>query len=137
MKCNFEGCEKENASFVPDAVRFWYCDKHMWKGEMTPEADEHCVTSVSDVTPETIMKEMAETFAERHKIYGDNYKQIGDVMTKLFPLGITLSSPNEHNSFSLFSMMVVKLTRLANSNLKHKDSVHDIGVYAAMLESLQ
>jgi hypothetical protein len=32
--------------------------------------------------------------------------------------------------------MIVKITRFANSGLKHKDSIHDAAVYAAMVESL-
>ncbi|MCK5018813.1 MAG: hypothetical protein KAS32_17250 [Candidatus Peribacteraceae bacterium] len=88
------------------------------------------------ITPAEILAEMAETFKKRHKIYGDNYKQIGEVMKAIFPVGIDLLTPEQHNNFSLFSMMIVKVTRLANSNLKHKDSVHDLAVYAAMMESL-
>jgi hypothetical protein len=32
--------------------------------------------------------------------------------------------------------IVSKATRLANLNLQHQDSIHDLGVYTAMLESL-
>jgi hypothetical protein len=32
--------------------------------------------------------------------------------------------------------MIVKITRFANSDLNHKDSIHDAAVYAAMVESL-
>ena len=88
------------------------------------------------VTPEQILAEMIETFQERKKLYGDNYKQIGKVMEALFPNGVTLKTIKEHNRYHLFLMIMVKVTRLAQTNLKHKDSVHDLAVYAAMLESI-
>ena len=40
------------------------------------------------------------------------------------------------NKWHLFELMVVKLTRFANSGLTHQDSIHDLAVYAAMVESL-
>ena len=76
---------------------------------------------------------MAKTFKERGEIYGDNYKQIHAVITAMVPDGCLTE---DWNKFHPFFMIIVKLTRLANSNLEHKDSVHDIGVYAAMWESL-
>lgn len=86
-------------------------------------------------TPDQILHDMAETFKKRSEIYGDNYKQVGDVMMALFP-DDKIGTTEDWNRFHCFFMIVVKLTRLANDNLKHKDSVHDIGVYAAMWESL-
>jgi|TARA_R100001015_G_C4629178_1_gene189825 hypothetical protein len=83
-----------------------------------------------------ILLSMAETFRERNKIYGDNYKSVGEVMMALFPDGIELSSKDQFNKWHLFELMVVKLTRFANTNLSHKDSIHDAAVYAAMVESL-
>tara|TARA_Y100000401_G_C8270209_1_gene197956 strand:- start:207 stop:506 length:300 start_codon:yes stop_codon:yes gene_type:complete len=83
-----------------------------------------------------ILLSMAKTFRERNKIYGDNYKSVGEVMMALFPDGIELSSKDQFNKWHLFELMVVKLTRFANTNLSHKDSIHDAAVYAAMVESL-
>ena len=48
-----------------------------------------------------ILQDMATTFKERNKVYGDNYKTVG-----------------------------------INTNLTHRDSIHDAAVYAAMIESL-
>ena len=87
-------------------------------------------------TAADILAEMAETFRERNKVYGDNYKRVGDVMIALFPQGVTISTAEEFNVWHLFELMVVKLTRFANSNLSHEDSIHDLAVYAAMVESL-
>lgn len=87
--------------------------------------------------PAALLEEMAETFRERGEMYKNNYRQIGAVMAALYPDGITLKTIDEHNRFHLFLMMQIKMTRLVNMNLHHQDSCHDIGVYSAMLESLQ
>lgn len=83
-----------------------------------------------------ILAEMADTFRERNKVYGDNYKRVGAVMMALFPQGMSLTSAEDFNKWHLFELMVVKLTRFANSGLTHQDSIHDLAVYAAMVESL-
>ena len=83
-----------------------------------------------------ILGEMAETFRERNKVYGDNYKRVGDVMVALFPEGVELKTQEDFNTWHLFELMIVKLTRFANSNLTHVDSIHDCAVYAAMVQSL-
>lgn len=83
-----------------------------------------------------ILAEMADTYRERNRVYGDNYKRVGAVMAALFPEGMKLSRAEDFNSWHLFELMVVKLTRFANSGLTHQDSIHDLAVYAAMVESL-
>jgi len=91
---------------------------------------------MKEKTAADILADMAETYRERNKVYGDNYKRVGDVMAALFPDGVRLDAPHEFNVWHLFELMVVKLTRFANSGLKHQDSIHDLAVYAAMVESL-
>lgn len=83
-----------------------------------------------------ILATMAETYRERNKIYGDNYKRVGEVMTALFPRGVGLYSVDDFNKWHLFELIIVKLTRFANSDLTHQDSIHDAAVYCAMVESL-
>jgi len=83
-----------------------------------------------------ILAEMADTFRERNKIYGDNYKTVGNVMLALFPDGMSHKTDHDYNIWHLMELAVVKLTRLANSKMTHKDSVHDAAVYLAMLESM-
>lgn len=83
-----------------------------------------------------ILDEMADTFRERNKIYGDNYKRVGAVMAAMFPNGIMLKTADDFNRWHLFELQIVKLTRFANSGLTHIDSIHDEAVYAAMVESL-
>ena len=40
----------------------------------------------------SILVEMGETFRERNKVYGDNYKRVGEVMNALFPDGVELKT---------------------------------------------
>ena len=83
-----------------------------------------------------ILAEMAKTFKERNLVYGDNYKRVGAVMEAMFPHGVALQSAEDFNRWHLFELLVVKLTRFANSGLTHQDSIHDASVYGAMVESL-
>lgn len=83
-----------------------------------------------------ILATMAETYRERNKVYGDNYKIVGQVMAAMFPRGVGLYTPEDYNKWHLFELIVVKLTRFANSDLSHIDSIHDAAVYCAMVESL-
>jgi hypothetical protein len=84
----------------------------------------------------SLMERMAGTFRERNKVYGDNYKSVGAVMTALFPNGVSLLTKEQFNTWHLFELMIVKITRFANTEMMHKDSIHDAAVYAAMIESL-
>lgn len=82
-----------------------------------------------------ILQSMASTFAERNKVYGSNYKNVAPIIKALWPQGVPSSLvTTEH--WHLFELMVVKMTRFANSGLTHVDSVHDMAVYAAMIESI-
>ena len=87
--------------------------------------------------PIDCMEKALETFKERNKVYGDNYHQHGKVMTALFPEGVSLSTIEDYNRFGIVNMLVAKLTRYCQGWPKsHQDSIHDMGVYAFMLESL-
>lgn len=87
-------------------------------------------------TPHHILREMGRTFEERGKIYGDNWKRIGVVMDALAGgEAVTIEGPDDWLKWSLFFLMVTKMTRLATTDIEHIDSVHDLAVYAAMLES--
>lgn len=81
------------------------------------------------------LEAMAKTFRERNAVYGSNYKMVGKLMAIFFPNGVTpavLSS----DQFHLFELVIVKLSRLAISDLQHQDSAHDAGVYCAMIETI-
>jgi hypothetical protein len=85
--------------------------------------------------PADILDTMAATFRERNATYGDNYTRIGPTLALLYPDGITLKTPDDFVRFHFIVLIVVKLTRFTSSGSTHIDSVHDLGVYAAMLES--
>lgn len=87
-------------------------------------------------TAADVLVEMADTYRERNKVYGDNYKTVGAVMAALFPEGVELKTAADYNRWHLFELLVVKLTRFANSGLTHQDSIHDLAVYAAMVEAI-
>jgi hypothetical protein len=81
-----------------------------------------------------ILGEMAATFAERNAVYRDNYTLVAPVIKALFPDGV----PSElvtKDRWHLFELIIIKLTRFAKSELIHQDSIHDVAVYAAMIES--
>jgi hypothetical protein len=92
---------------------------------------------IADVqTVPEIMRSMAQTFEERNKVYGASYLKYGNVMTALYPDGLTLKAIDDFNRFGVLSMIVSKLTRYTANETGHKDSAHDMAVYAAMLEEL-
>lgn len=82
-----------------------------------------------------ILDAMAETYRERNAVYGDNYKRVGPMMAVLFPDGVPPEVLHS-DQFHLFELILVKLSRFAISNLSHQDSIHDAGVYAAMIEHI-
>lgn len=89
-------------------------------------------------TADQFLTEAAETFKEKNKEYGDNYKNVGGAMAALFPDGVTLKTADDFNRFHIFMLGVVKQSRYCINWNKggHQDSVHDNTVYSAMLESI-
>ena len=82
-----------------------------------------------------VLDEMAQTFRERSAAYGSNWQMVGRLMQVLFPDGVPTELPH-HHQFHLFELVLVKISRFAVSNLEHNDSIHDAGVYCAMIESV-
>lgn len=81
-----------------------------------------------------ILDGMAHTFRARNAVYGSNYKMVAPLVKVLFPDGV----PPElvvTDKWHLFELALVKLSRLAISKIEHVDSVHDMGVYCAMVEA--
>lgn len=87
-------------------------------------------------TAADVLAEMADTYRERNKVYGDNFRNVGPIMKALHPAGIGLESAEDHEMFHLWNLIVVKLSRFAVSKLTHMDSIHDAAVYCAMIESI-
>jgi hypothetical protein len=81
-----------------------------------------------------IFREMATTFEERNGRYKSNYKACANVMAALFPEGVPPDLAHS-DAFGLFYMIIGKVTRFAATDLAHVDSVHDIAVYAALIEA--
>jgi hypothetical protein len=81
------------------------------------------------------LEAMAQTFRDRNKVYGSNYKMVGKLMKILFPNGVPQGLVFEDH-FHLFELLLVKISRYAVSNLTHTDSIHDAAVYAAMCEAI-
>lgn len=92
--------------------------------------------------PDELLSEMADTFRARNKVYGNNYERVGRIMEILHgndapsPARRLVGTAHQFNIWHLYELMIVKLTRFANSGLEHRDSIHDMAVYAAMIESL-
>ncbi len=84
-------------------------------------------------TAETLER-MAATYRERNAIYSDNYKNVVAVIGALFPGGVPEGLVMTEK-WHLFRSALIKLTRFANTGLTHADSIHDLGVYSAMIES--
>ena len=91
--------------------------------------------SQSKPSTDEILHAMAVTFKERNAVYGSNYKMVGPIMKILFPNGVPVELLGS-DQFHLFELTIVKLSRLAISNLTHVDSAHDAAVYLAMQESI-
>ena len=80
-----------------------------------------------------------ETFLERSN-YGSTYNQYGEILESLFPNGLPksiLTDIEEMNRFGNLTMIIHKLMRYCNQwDKKHKDSIHDLGVYAFIQEGI-
>lgn len=93
---------------------------------------------MSKTVPE-LLREGANTYEERNKLYGDNYKKFGAIMVVLFPNGPPpLRTVADWNRFGVFFQIASKVTRYAESFDRggHADSAHDAMVYSGMLEEL-
>lgn len=93
------------------------------------------------VEADTLLAEMAKTYAERNAKYKSNYQLVGAVMDVLHgenahaPACELLKTADDFTKWHLYELMIVKLTRFANSGLKHADSIHDLAIYASMVEA--
>jgi hypothetical protein len=81
------------------------------------------------------LSDLGDLYAQRNKLYGDNYKNTGKVLKGMFPNGITLNTEAQFNRFALFIQIIHKSTRIAQSLPRdsHEDSLDDLAVYAQML----
>jgi hypothetical protein len=85
------------------------------------------------------LAELGRLFEERHKIYGNDYENVGDILMGMFPDGLTLDTPEKFRRFYMFVFMLSKLNRYSQALAKgqgHSDSLKDLAVYATMLDEL-
>lgn len=78
---------------------------------------------------------MAATFRERSAVYKDNYKKVSLLLKVLWPEGLPEGLVFEEH-FHLFELLLVKISRFANSDLTHVDSIHDSAIYCAMIDAI-
>lgn len=85
-----------------------------------------------------MLQESANIYKQRAEVYGDNYKQFGNVMTALFPAGLELKSKDDWNRLGVFIQKISKVTRYVNNwnSGGHDDSLMDDAVYTTMLREL-
>lgn len=83
------------------------------------------------------MARARDTYKVRNAKYGNNYKRFGQIMMALYPHGLTIDSFEQWNRLGILHMIIAKLSRyVTDPKVGHLDSIHDIGVYAFMLEEL-
>ena len=111
---------------TPNSKKDWLRNQ---LGLISPEQDK-------PKTAADVLGAAAETFRERNSLYKDNASVVGEVMAVLFPDGVQLKTEADHKFYHLFELLVVKLTRFTNSGLTHEDSIHDLMIYAGMLEAI-
>ena len=140
-----EGCDCEFCSWVKKQPEWLRPNEGPKAGpkvvDMRPGArfeQEYGGAESSAKTVPGILREAAATYESRNPLYGDAYKHYGAAMMAFFPLGLTIGEPEDWNRFGLFSMMVSKMSRLANNMTTggHYDSALDLSVYAAMMAEL-
>lgn len=94
--------------------------------------------SLMQPTAATCLEAATKTFIERNAIYGNNYTRAGALLLALFPEGgiPAITTEEDANRLNLFIACAGKLQRYAHNFAKggHRDSAHDLIVYAAMLE---
>lgn len=88
--------------------------------------------------PQDSLRESADVFEERAKIYGMTYLRFGPVMAALFPNGVGAFNAHDMNRLAMVVQIVSKLVRYAGtfSTGGHDDSLLDLSTYAAMLRGL-
>lgn len=85
-----------------------------------------------------MMRAALTTFEERNAVYKDTHTMHGNVLAVMFPFGITLNTSLEHSRYVTLNQIIGKLCRYATNftNGGHGDSIHDVGVYAFILEAI-
>lgn len=80
-----------------------------------------------------LLEQMRRTHHDRGITYKENYIALGKVMVALFPDGIALKTEEDFIRYDFLNWMMGKVTRFAQADLRHVDSMLDASVYGAML----
>ena len=112
-----------------------YCDRN---GDTTsPELNWEKSEMPEIQTVPELLRRAANTYEERHHIYGDNYKNYGALMKAFYPEGLKLDTEQDWIQLGLIHNCTTKLARYCGTKSKgHQDSAHDLCVYASMLEEV-
>lgn len=120
---------------APD-VGIAYDDRADVLAELSRWGVQTTVLIGAEENPADNLRKMAETFDQRSKVYGKNYLVFGKVCAELWPEGLILKTKEDWARMGVLTQVIAKLTRYTNNPSGHKDSAHDIGPYAAILEAL-
>lgn len=126
-------------SFKDGEIQYHGCPGVVWPDE-TAACEDPSGLPPSEFAQKVnrILENATLTYAERNAIYKDNFRQVGGVMTALFPDGRPgLKTPEGFNRWHIFELLIVKLTRYANGyDEPHADSLVDMIPYIGILGGL-
>lgn len=83
-----------------------------------------------------LLRAHATVFEEKNKVYGENYKHFGRLMTGLYPQGLTVKTEAEWIQLGLILNAATCLQRYCFVAGGHADSAQDLSVYGAMMEEI-
>jgi hypothetical protein len=101
-----------------------------------PYADAETPDDFLPRTTVDVLKAAAGTYETSNAVYKNNHTQVGEILRIMFPDGMSLHHAADHEVYSLLVQIVGKLTRFGNAGMRHQDSIRDLIVYAAMLETI-
>ena len=90
-------------------------------------------------TAAEILESACTTHKEKGEEYGNTYLMHGEILKALFPKGLKLENAEDFTRFGTLNMIISKLGRYTSNVSRgntHIDSLHDIIVYAALLEEI-
>jgi len=82
-----------------------------------------------------VFTEAFRIFQERNAVYGDATKRHGEILSAMFPDGLTLKGPDDFCRFAMMGAVIAKMNRYAQNFNEggHRDSAIDPINMLAML----
>jgi hypothetical protein len=110
-------------------------DDTMSEGCNDPASFGGRMMAVKSIQAQTqrLLEQMRRTHQQRGTLYKENYIALGKIMVAMFPNGLTLNTEEDFVRFDFLNHVIGKVTRFAQADLRHVDSVMDASVYGAML----